>query len=263
MSSDGVELDPQDVVARQWERAAAVYDRVVSPALADAHRAILARAGDIAGRDVLDVGCGSGRVAALAVRAGARVRAVDLSPAMVAAARALPELAGVPVDVMDAQALDLPDAAFDVVTASFSVMFCPHPDRALAEARRVLRAGGILTAGVWCRPEECEHHDVSAAAVAAAGGPELPGVPGGQSLSDPDRLRELAGAAGFREVVIEKRRFALRYPGAEALWEAVELIYEDRLPAGRRPAAREAALATIARLGLPLRSSAWLVTARA
>ncbi|MEW6582536.1 MAG: methyltransferase domain-containing protein [Actinomycetota bacterium] len=254
--------DPGAYVLRQWERAAAVYDRVIGTALGDAHRAILTRAGDVAGRDVLDVGCGTGRVATLAARRGARVTGVDLSPAMLAVARGVPDLAGACLEVMDAQDLRLPDGAFDATVASFSLMFCPDPGRAAAEVRRVLRPGGVLAAAVWCRPEECEHHDVAAAALDAAGAPDLPGVPGGDALCDPDRLHGLLRDAGFAEIRIDKRRFALRFPGPHALWDAVALLYAERLPAEGIAAAREAALAVIARVGLPLRSNAWVVTAR-
>ena len=255
--------DAGAVVARQWERSAAVYEGVVAPALSEAHRAVVARAGDLAGRDVLDVGCGTGRVAALAAERGARVTAVDVSPAMVAVARRAPELASARVEVMDAQYLALPDAAFDAAVASFSLMFCPEPDRAAAEVRRVLRPGGRLAGAVWCPAEECEHTAVSTVALAAAGGAHPPGVPTGQSLAEPGLVAELLAGAGFRDVRVERLRFALRYPGAEALWRAIAVIYEDRIPADGMAAAERAALAETARLGLPLRSWAWVFSARA
>jgi SAM-dependent methyltransferase len=256
--------DPTAFIRRQWGRAAHVYDEVVAPALSDAHRAILARVGEIEGCDLLDLGCGTGRVAALAAERGARVTAVDLSPEMVQRARSLSVLSGARIEVMDAQELDLPDASFDVVVASFSVMFCPRPEEALAEARRVLRPGGRFAAGVWSIAEECEHTSVSAVAIAAAGGEGVaPDVPTGQSLADPERLRTAMQGAGFSGIELAKRRFSLRYPGADALWEAIAEIYAELLPEAGRDAARAAALAEIARIGLPLRSWAWLASARA
>jgi ubiquinone/menaquinone biosynthesis C-methylase UbiE len=252
-----------ELIRRQWDRAARVYDGAIAPALADAHRAILTRVGDVGDRELLDLGCGTGRVAALAARRGARVTAVDLSPAMVERAGALPELAGARLAVMDAQALEFPDASFDLVVASFSVMFCPRPDSALAEARRVLRPGGRFAAGVWSFPEECEHAAVSAAALAAAplaGGPE---VPTGQALADPERLRTLLADAGFSNVRLERLRFTLRYPSADALWDAITEIYGERMAPDRLADAETAARAEIARLGLPLRSWSRVVSATA
>jgi len=252
-----------DLIRREWDRAARIYDGVIAPALADAHRAILARAGEVQGRELLDLGCGTGRVAALAASRGARVTAVDLSPAMVERTRALPVLAGARVAVMDAQELALPDRSFDRVVASFSVMFCPRPDRALAEARRVLRPGGRFAAGVWGFPEECEHAAVSAAAIAAAPLSGAPEVPTGQALADPDMLRALLAGAGFTDVRLERLRFTLRYPSADGLWEAVREIYLDRLDPDRLAEAEAAARVEIARLGLPLRSWARVVSAAA
>lgn len=250
-------------VQGQWDAASAIYDDVIAPALCDAHRAILARVGDVAGRDFLDLGCGTGRVAALAAERGARVTAVDLSPAMVRHAAALDRLRDARVEVMDAQELALPDDSFDRVVASFSVMFCPEPDRALAEARRVLRPAGRFAAGVWSFPEECEHANISAAAISAAPREGAPDLPGGQALADPVRLRSLMEEAGFSDIRLERVRFALRYPGVDGLWEAIKAIYADRLAADRMAEAEAAARAEIARLGLPLRSWAQVVSARA
>jgi SAM-dependent methyltransferase len=250
-------------IQTQWDAAASVYDDVVAPALSDAHRAILARVGDVAGYDLLDLGCGTGRVAALAAERGARVTAVDLSPGMVARARALPALRDATVEVMDAQRLDLPDASFDRVVASFSVMFCPEPDRAMAEVRRVLRPGGRFAAGVWSFPEECEHASISAVAIAAAPREGAPDTPGGQALADPVRLRALLREAGFREVRLERLRFTLRYPSADGLWAAMLAIYGEHLAPDRLVVAEAAARAEMARLALPLRSWAQVISARA
>lgn len=255
--------EAMQIVQRQWDAAARVYDDAIAPALTHAHRAILARAGEVAGCDLLDLGCGTGRVAALAAQRGARVTAVDLSPAMVERARALVDLADARLAVMDAQELDLPDASFDRVVASFSVMFCPEPHRALAEARRVLRPGGLFAAGVWSFPEECEHAAVSAAALAVALREDALDVPAGQALADPVRLRALMEEAGFRDVRLERLRFTLRYPGADSLWEAVAAIYGERMAPDRLPQAEAAARAEMARLGLPLRSWAQVVSATA
>jgi ubiquinone/menaquinone biosynthesis C-methylase UbiE len=98
---------------------------------------------DVRGKRVLDVGCGPGRAsAALAVRHGARVTAVDASREMLAAARAhVPEA----VEVVEArvEALPFDDAAFDVAIANFVVHLLDRP-RAFAEVRRVLVPSGVF-----------------------------------------------------------------------------------------------------------------------
>ncbi|MCU0308127.1 MAG: methyltransferase domain-containing protein [Thermoleophilia bacterium] len=253
------------VVQHLWDHTAGVYDRAITPALADVHRAVVAALGDVRGAEALDLGCGTGRVGELLAGAGAHVTAVDLSPAMVAHARLrLSRLPGAHarVHLMDAQALELPDAAFDVVAASLSVMFCPRPDLALAGARRVLRPGGRLSMAVWGRPEECETVRVGRVAAAFGEGPE-PGTPTGQSLGDPDHLRGLLEGAGFADVALRRRVMRLRYPGADALWQAVAHVHGERIPRPRMPEAEAATRAEIARVGIPLRNVAWFVTARA
>jgi ubiquinone/menaquinone biosynthesis C-methylase UbiE len=101
----------------------------------------LVELGDLRGRRVLDVGCGTGRLAAaLAERAAARVWGVDGSAEMVAVAReTLP--AGVGVRQGDAERLPFRDGWFDRVTMSLVLHLVDRP-LALAEARRVVPGDG-------------------------------------------------------------------------------------------------------------------------
>lgn len=100
----------------------------------------LVAAGDLRGRRVLELGCGTGRLAAaLAERAVARVWAVEPSAEMAAAARA----AGVTVKEAGAERLPFKDAWFERVVARMVVHLLDRP-RAFAEARRVLVPGGRL-----------------------------------------------------------------------------------------------------------------------
>jgi SAM-dependent methyltransferase len=66
----------------------------------------------------------------------------------------------------DAMHLPFPDGAFDAVVCQFGVMFFPDKARAYAEARRVLRAGGVFLFNVWDRSEENEFADTVTAALA-------------------------------------------------------------------------------------------------
>jgi ubiquinone/menaquinone biosynthesis C-methylase UbiE len=92
------------------------------------------------GTELRDVGTGPGTVIGPARHRGATVVGVDLSEAMVDAARR--RHPGVDVQVGNASALPFPDASFDAVSFGLCVLVLPEPDRALAEARRVLRPGG-------------------------------------------------------------------------------------------------------------------------
>ncbi len=95
--------------------------------------------------EILEIGAGTGKNLPL-YRAAERVVALEPDPAMRARAHDAVLEARVPVDVVegDGMALPFPDASFDAVV--FSLVLCTVPDmeRALAEARRVLRPGGTL-----------------------------------------------------------------------------------------------------------------------
>jgi ubiquinone/menaquinone biosynthesis C-methylase UbiE len=103
----------------------------------------------------LDVACGPGHTtAALAARTGEAL-GVDFAPAMVErAAERFAARPGVSFAVDDAEALAQPDAAFDVVSCSFGLMYCYDARSAMAEMARVLRPGGRLVQVVWGRAPE-------------------------------------------------------------------------------------------------------------
>jgi ubiquinone/menaquinone biosynthesis C-methylase UbiE len=104
---------------------------------------LLVAAGDLRGRRVLDVGCGTGRLAAaLAERYGCKVWGVDLSSEMLEVARRrLPR--GVRVKVAAAEELPFREGWFERVTMTLVYHHLDGP-RALAEARRVLVPDGRL-----------------------------------------------------------------------------------------------------------------------
>ena len=103
------------------------------------------------GEAVLDVACGTGVVAITAARAGARVRGLDLTPALLDRARENAAIAQVEVDFVegDAEALPYPDASFDVVLSQFGHMFAPRPEVATSELLRVLKPGGRVAFTTW------------------------------------------------------------------------------------------------------------------
>lgn len=106
------------------------------------------------GLDWLDVGCGTGALSATILqRANPRsLIAIDPSEGFVAAARdAVPD-SRAEFRIGDAQALSLPDADRDVVASALAVNFMPDRQKALAEMKRVTRAGGTVAFYVWDYP---------------------------------------------------------------------------------------------------------------
>lgn len=112
--------------------------------------ALLDAAGVGPGVRLLDVGTGTGTVAALAGTRGAEVVAVDAEPSMLALARRQAPAA----DIRHAVLPSLPFAAdrFDAAVANFVMNHVGDPAAALAELRRVVRPGGRIAVTVWPHP---------------------------------------------------------------------------------------------------------------
>ncbi len=100
---------------------------------------------------VLDIGCGTGVVAITAARRGAKVSALDLTPALLERARKNASIANVDVAFIegDAEALPYPDGSFDVVLSQFGHIFAPRPAVAVREMLRVLKVGGRVAFSTW------------------------------------------------------------------------------------------------------------------
>jgi SAM-dependent methyltransferase len=102
---------------------------------------------ELAGRDVVELGCGTGYFAAWLKRAGAaRVVGVDVTPAQLATARRMDEQFGLGLEFVEAnaEATGLPDASFDVVVSEYGASIWCDPYLWVPEAARLLRPGGEL-----------------------------------------------------------------------------------------------------------------------
>jgi SAM-dependent methyltransferase len=119
--------------------------------------------GDVAGRDVLEIGCGAAQGARWLVAAGARVTAFDVSGAQLRESRRLDAATGVRVDRLvqaDAQRLPFRDASFDVVMSAFGgIPFVADSAGTMREVCRVLRPGGRFVFSVthpvrWVFPDD-------------------------------------------------------------------------------------------------------------
>ncbi len=105
------------------------------------------------GAALLDVACGSGQLALLAARQGARVTGVDIAANQIAAAQGRATADGLDARFDEGDAEDLPyaDARFDVVATIYGAMFAPRPERVAAELLRVCRPGGTIAMANWTR----------------------------------------------------------------------------------------------------------------
>lgn len=137
-----------------YDRYAPRYDTDVSGRHARwLQPSVLAALEEIEFAAVLDVGCGTGALLEqiLAARPSAAAHGIDISPGMLAVARARLGAAA-DLRVADAEALPLADDSVDVVICVDSFHHYPRPELALAEMRRVLRTEGALVLGEWRVP---------------------------------------------------------------------------------------------------------------
>lgn len=110
--------------------------------------------GDVADRDVLDLGCGGGQTSVHLAKRGARVTGVDASGAQLRHARALAAREQVDVRFVEASLDALPmldDASFDLILSAYVMGYVEDIGRAFREAARLLRPGGRFVFS-WASP---------------------------------------------------------------------------------------------------------------
>jgi SAM-dependent methyltransferase len=205
-----------------------------------------------AGQDVLDVAAGTGNASVPAARAGARVVACDLSPALLDAGRRLAEEAGVTLDWQqgDAEALPFADASFDVVMSSVGVMFAPHHEAAADELVRVARPGATIGLASWT-PGGFIGQMFAAMKPYAA--PPPPGAQPPPLWGDENHARELLGDR-VEDVKTEKRSLTVHFAHPEDFRDFFKRTYGPTIVAYRgiaddpdKVAALDAALTELAR----------------
>jgi SAM-dependent methyltransferase len=164
--------------------------------------------GDLAGRRVLEVGCGSAPCARWLATQGARPVAFDLSAGMLGHARAAADRSGVHVPLVQAEAERLPfgDGSFDLACSAFgAVPFVADSGRVMAEVARVLRPGGRWVFSVthpmrWIFPDDPGPEGLTAGTPYFDRTPYVEVDAGGRATyvehhrTLGDRIREIVGA---------------------------------------------------------------------
>lgn len=102
--------------------------------------------GEVASKDILELGCGAARWSIALAGCGARPVGLDVSPRQLLHARHLMAEAGVDFPLVQASAEDvpLPDASFDIVFCDWGAMTFCDPYRTIPEGARLLRPGGLF-----------------------------------------------------------------------------------------------------------------------
>ncbi len=257
-------------MGREWARRVEALDRQLAPAGAVGLGALAPRPGE----RILDLGCGAGATPAKIVKAvgpDGAVTGIDISPDLLAVARARPGNEGATFIEGDAQGWDFEARAYDALFSRFGCMFFADPPAAYANLRRALRPGARVVLTVW--------RDLAAnpwAALPAAVGAEVlgpaepvaPGAPGPFAWADPMIFRPILEGAGFtglewrEEPIILQIGGAGEAGGADPVARAVAMLMRigpaARRLKGRPEAARAAVAERLAPVLEPFVSDGWV-----
>ena len=172
------------------------------------------------GASWLDVGCGTGILAEtlLELCAPDSVHAVDPAAAQIAAAAQGPLAGRAQFQVADGRQLPFADASFDVVASALVINFIPDPSLALAEMRRVARAGALIGAYVWDFAEELSPSGPLRRAMRRLG-TEMPAIPGTE-VSRLEAMSALFATAGLERIETRTIDVCLAYEDFNDFWRS-------------------------------------------
>ena len=180
-----------------WKRVADKYDSVWSTSTRQFIPPLLEAAEVAQKMSVLDVGCGPGYVSAAAAERGATATGLDFSQEMIAIARRM--FPRIEFREGDAQNLPFAEATYDRVLANFALLHVADPERACAEACRVLKPGGKFGFTVWAPATESPYAKIIDDAIAAHANRkvELPEGPPHNLYAGQTEFRQALERAGF------------------------------------------------------------------
>ena len=232
-----------------WNGISDIYLREIDQRFATVVDAVMTRARLAPCERVLDLGTGTGAVAARAAEAvgpGGHVVGVDISPQMLALARARMTARGwshVTMQEGRAEAIPADDHCFDVILASLSLMYAIDRAVAAREMARVLRPGGRLVAAVWAGPDDCDIVRFQQIAGSFAGPPPVPGV-GPGALADPQPFLQQLDAAGIGARV-ETEVLGFEVDSFTTAWDVLARVTTAQLVPELQEAAKAAVLAAM------------------
>jgi len=231
-----------------------LYDELFVPLIFAPYAAdMAARVAALAPMRVLETAAGTGgltRALTNTLPAHTQLVATDLNQPMLTRAATVGTRWPVQWQQADATRLPFDDASFDLVVCQFGAMFFPDKAQAFAEARRVLRPGGVLLFNVWDRIEHNEIADTVTRALARLFPADPPRfmarTPHG--YFDPAVIAADLACAGFSaapriETVTARSRAALPGMAAQAYCEGTPLRNEIEARAGASLAEATAACA--------------------
>jgi SAM-dependent methyltransferase len=200
---------------RPWSTQYEAIDRLFQ----DITHAALDAAEARPGERVLDVGCGSGTTVlelASRIQPTGQVLGIDVSQQSVTQAQrriAEARLANADVKIADASTEAFAPRSFDLLFSRFGVMFFGDPQASFVNLREAMKPDGRLALAVWRTPAENGWATAAQKALShllPPPEPPDPEAPGPFSWAEPARVRRILEGAGFRDVRLTPRDFALQ-----------------------------------------------------
>jgi ubiquinone/menaquinone biosynthesis C-methylase UbiE len=205
-----------------WERVADKYDSVWSSLTQQFIHYLADAAQILPGMSALDVACGPGYVSDAIRKLGAIPMGIDFSERMVAIAEKM--FPRIRFTQGDAQDLPFDDSSFDRVLSNFGLLHLSHPEKACADAFRVLKSGGRFGFTVWAGPEKNPGAKVVNDAIEAHGDLNvgLPEGPPHYLYGEREDCRQVLEQAGFEgdSMSYETRSVEWHLPTARYFFEA-------------------------------------------
>ncbi|MEV8378185.1 class I SAM-dependent methyltransferase [Kribbella sp. NPDC056861] len=189
-------------------------------ALLPVSEVVVAMSEPLAGKRVVDLGCGTGNAALLAAARGAVVTGVDPAARLVEVARERAAERGVQAEFLagDAGAIPVEDGTADLLVSVFAVIFAPDADAAIAEMARVTAPDGVIRLTSWVPGGSMMTINNVAGRFMGevfGGGPAPePGAPKPLAWHDEAALREAFAKYGLM-VEVERRSMRLTAKSAE------------------------------------------------
>lgn len=214
-----------------WERVANKYDSVWSTSTRQFIPPLLEAAEVGEKMSLLDVGCGPGYVSAAAAERGAIPTGLDFSREMIGIATSM--FPQIEFREGDAQNLPFADGSFDRVVANFALLHLADPERACAEACRVLKPGGKFGFSTWAELAENPFVKLVDDAIQAHANLEvdLPPGPPYYLYAGPEEFRKALERAGFEGASMSFKVHTIEWKVPSA-----RFIFDAELKAGVRTA---------------------------
>lgn len=217
-------------IRKTWDDQASVWyaqREAMFAASRPVHEWLVKNAAPRPGQRLLEIAAGpgdTGFMAAPLLGPTGRLVSSDFAPNMIEAARkrgAELGIENVDYQLLDAQAMDLPDDSFDAAICRWGYMLMPDPAAAFRETRRVLRPGGRLAFAVFTGPADNPWVSMPVAVLREAGHlppPSNEWTPGILALGDRARLQSLVDGAAFSSSSFESIDMAWTFANREDYW---------------------------------------------